>query len=242
MCELQFLQTTLHINGNGSGREYSSNSKPSTSSSVVGNCNHGAASSSISHSISRPTTIPDQNKRQKLSFYIGNGKHSRVSSSSSSYSQPSSASSSSSSSSLSSPHSTSGVYSDIPLVRQLNHVNGKPCSNGDSHTGGNGASFLVPYSQESSEESDQENCGTQNTDFDKCHLNGNNKMGEVQEKSPQVTNVESGVLHNGHKINGSASGAMKSNQSEHHKVNGHDNKIEVIHMLCFYVVIYSTDN
>ncbi|XP_056910937.1 ubiquitin carboxyl-terminal hydrolase 42 isoform X1 [Takifugu flavidus] len=219
-------KTTLHINGNGSGREYSNNSKPSTSSSVVGNCNHGAASSSISHSISRPTTIPDQNKRQKLSFYIGNGKHSRVSSSSSSYSQPSSASSSASSSSLSSPHSTSGVYSDIPLVRQLNHVNGKPCSNGDSHTGGNGASFLVPYSQESSEESDQENCGTQNTDFDKCHLNGNNKMGEVQEKSPQVTNVESGVLHNGHKINGSASGATKSNQSEHHKVNGHDTNNE----------------
>uniref|UniRef100_H3BYC9 Ubiquitin carboxyl-terminal hydrolase n=1 Tax=Tetraodon nigroviridis TaxID=99883 RepID=H3BYC9_TETNG len=75
------------------------NSKPS--SSVVGTPNHGVASSSISHSISRPTTIPDQNKRQKLSFYIGNGKHSR--------SQPSSASSSSSSSSLSSPHSTSGV-------------------------------------------------------------------------------------------------------------------------------------
>uniref|UniRef100_H3D5R5 Ubiquitin carboxyl-terminal hydrolase n=1 Tax=Tetraodon nigroviridis TaxID=99883 RepID=H3D5R5_TETNG len=144
-------KSTLHINGNGSGREYSASSKPS--SSVVGTPNHGVASSSISHSISRPTTIPDQNKRQKLSFYIGNGKHSRV------YSQPSSASSSSSSSSLSSPHSTSGVYSDIPLVRHLNHVNGKPCSNGDSHTGGNGASFLVPYSQESSEESDQDNSG-----------------------------------------------------------------------------------
>lgn len=96
---------------------------------------------------------------------------------------------------------------------------------------------MVPYSQESSEESDQENCGTQNTDFDKCHLNGNSKMGEVQEKSPQVTNVESGVLHNGHKINGSESGTMKSNQSEHHKVNGHDTNNEVIHMLCVYVVI-----
>lgn len=202
----------------------------------MGNPNHGLASSSISHSISRPTAIPDQNKRQKLSFYIGNGKHSRVPSSSSSYSQPSSASSSSSSSSLSSPHSTSGVHSNIPLVRHLNHVNGKPCSNGDSHTGGNGAAFLVPYSQESSEESDQDNSGTQDTDFDKSHLNGNNKMGEVQEKSPQVTNGESGVFHNGHRINGSASGAMKSNQNNHHKVNGHDTTNEVIHMLCVFVV------
>lgn len=201
----------------------------------MGNPNHGVSSSSISHSISRPTTIPDQNKRQKLSFYIGNGKHSRVSASSS-YSQPSSASSSSSSSSLSSPHSTSGVYSDIPVVRHLNHVNGKPCSNGDSHTGGNGASFLVPYSQESSEESDQDNSGTQNTDFDKAHLNGNNKMGEVQEKSPQVANGESGVFHNGHRVNGSASGAMKSSQNKYHKVNGHDTANEVIHLLCVFMV------
>lgn len=56
-------------------------------------------------------------------------------------------------------------------------------------------------------------------------------MGEVQEKSPQVTNGESGVFHNGHRINGSASGAMKSNQNKHHKVNGHDTTNEVIHML-----------
>lgn len=160
-----------------------------------------------------------------------------MSSSSSSLSQPSSASSSSSSSSLSSPHSTSGVYSDIPLVRKLNHVNGKPCSNGDCHTGGNGASFLVPYSQESSEESDQENGVTQDKDFNKCQLNGNNKIVEVEEKSPQVTNVESGVLHNGHKLNGSAIGAIKSNEKEHHKVNGHDTTNEVIHMLYVFVVI-----
>lgn len=130
------------------------------------------------------------------------------------------------------------MYSDIPLVRHLNHVNGKPCSNGDGHTGGDGASFLVPYTQESSEESDQENGGTQDTDFDKCHLNGNNKIEEVQEKSPPVTNGESGGLHNGHRINGSANGAVKSNQDEHHKVNGHDTTNEVIHKLC---VLFSSN-
>lgn len=95
---------------------------------------------------------------------------------------------------------------------------------------------MVPYSQESSEESDQDNSGTQNTDFDKSHLNGNNTMGEAQEESPQVTDGESGVLHNGHRINGSASGAMKSAQNKHHKVNGNNTANEVIHKLCVFVV------
>uniref|UniRef100_A0A3P8TJP6 Ubiquitin carboxyl-terminal hydrolase n=1 Tax=Amphiprion percula TaxID=161767 RepID=A0A3P8TJP6_AMPPE len=111
---------------------------------VVGKPGHGlASSSSISHSISQPTMVPDHDKQQKLSFFTGQDKQSRPSSSSSSYSQPSSASSSSSSS-LSSTQSTSDVHSDVHFVlRQLNHVNGTSCSNGDHHTGGNGASFPV---------------------------------------------------------------------------------------------------
>ncbi|XP_073346088.1 uncharacterized protein usp42 isoform X2 [Pagrus major] len=221
-------KSALHVNGNGSLRDYPTNSKPSTSSSVVGKPSHGLASSSssISHSISRPTMIPDHDKRQKLSFFIGQGKQSRPSSSS--YSQPSSASSSSSSSSLSSSQSTSDVHSDIRFVpRQLNHVNGTSCSNGDRHPGGNGASFLVPYGQESSEESDQENCGNvDNGCFAKSHLNGNNRTGEVFDKSPQATNGESGVHHNGNRLNGPTYCVSKSSQNGHHyghhKVNGHN--------------------
>ncbi|TKS90028.1 Ubiquitin carboxyl-terminal hydrolase 42 [Collichthys lucidus] len=227
-------KSALHVNGNGSLRDYPTNSKPSTSSSVVGKPSHGLASSSssISHSISRPTMLPDHDKRQKLSFFIGQGKQNRPSSSSSSsssssYSQPSSASSSSSSSSLSSSQSTSDVHSDIRFVpRQINHVNGTSCSNGNRHAGGNGASFLVPYGQESSEESDQENAGTlDNGCLAKSHLNGNNRTGEVFNKSTQATNGESGVHHNGNGLNGPTYGASKSSQNGHHygqhKVNGH---------------------
>ncbi|XP_044034881.1 ubiquitin carboxyl-terminal hydrolase 42 [Siniperca chuatsi] len=223
-------KSTLHVNGNGSLRDYPTNSKPSTSSSVVGKPSHGLASSSssISHSISRPTMIPDHDKRQKLSFFIGQGRQNRPSSSSSSYSQPSSASSSSSSSSLSSSQSTSDVHSDIRFVpRQLNRVNGTSCSNGDHHTGGNGASFLVPYGQESSEESDQENCGTlDNGRLAKSHLNGNNRTGEGFDNSPKPTNGESGMHRNGNGLNGPTHGTSKSSQNGHHyghhKVNGHN--------------------
>ncbi|XP_034414049.1 ubiquitin carboxyl-terminal hydrolase 42 isoform X1 [Cyclopterus lumpus] len=218
----------LHVNGNGSLRDYPNNSKPSTSSSVVEKPSHGLASSSssISHSISRPTMIPDHDKRQKLSFFIGQGKPNRPSSSCS-YSQPpsaSSCSSSSSSSSLSSSQSTS----DVRFVpRQLNHGNGMSRSNGDHHTGGNGASFLVPYGQESSEESDQENCGTLEKGFlAKSHFNGNKRTGEIFDHSTQATNGQSGVHHNGNGLNGPTNGISEPSQNghhyEHHKVNGHN--------------------
>ena len=244
MHPLLFLpQSTLHVNGNGSLRDYPASSKPSTSSSVVGKPSHGLASSSssISHSISRPTMIPDHDKRQKLSFFIGQGKQNRPSSSS--YSQPSSASSSSSSSSLSSSQSTSDVHSDIRFVpRQLNHVNGTSCSNGDRHPGGNGASFLVPYGQESSEESDQENCGTvDNGRFSKSHLNGNNRTGEVFDKSPQATNGESGLHHNGNRLNGPIYCTSKSTQNGHHnghhKMNGHNTPDKVNYMLYVFAML-----
>ncbi|XP_041829563.1 ubiquitin carboxyl-terminal hydrolase 42 [Melanotaenia boesemani] len=215
---------TLHVNGNGSLREYSSNSKASSSSSAVGKAGNGMASSSISHSVSRPTMIPDQDKRQKLSFFIGQSKQNRPSA----YSQPPSASSSSSSSSSSS-QSTSDIHSDVRFVpRQLNHVNGTSCSNGDHSKGGNGASFLVPYSQESSEESDQENCGTlDNTFLSKSQSKGSNVTVSFCATSPKTTNGESGVHHNGNELNGPTSGVSKSNQNGHyyghHKVNGHNN-------------------
>ncbi|XP_029978172.1 ubiquitin carboxyl-terminal hydrolase 42 isoform X3 [Sphaeramia orbicularis] len=219
-------KSTLHVNGNGSLRDYPTTSKPSTSSSVVGKPSHGLASSSssISHSISRPTMIPDHDKRQKLSFFIGQGKQNRPSSSSvSSYSQPSSASSSSSSSS-----SSSQSTSDVRFVpRHLNHINGTSRSNGDHHGGGNGASFLVPYSQESSEESDQENCGALDNGSFKSHVNGNNRTADIFDTAPHATNGETGLHHNGNGLNGLTYGISKSSQNGHHyghhKVNGHEN-------------------
>ncbi|XP_030610264.1 ubiquitin carboxyl-terminal hydrolase 42 [Archocentrus centrarchus] len=219
-------KSSLHVNGNGSLRDYPTSSKASTSSSVVGKSNHGLAassSSSISHSVSRPTMIPDSDKRQKLSFSIGQSKLNRTaSSSSSSYCQPSSASSSSSSS-LSSSQSTSDVQPDVRFIpRPLNQVNGMSCSNGDHHPGGNGASFLVPYSQESSEESDQENCGTlDNGSLSKSHPKESKDTGNVFDSSPKTTNGESAVHHIGNGLNGPTYGVSKSNQNGHHKVNGH---------------------
>lgn len=213
----------LHINGNGSLRDYPTSSKPSTSSSGMVKPDHGLTSSSISHPISRPTTIPDHDKRQKLSFFIGQGKPNRPAAASSSYS-PQSTASSSSSSALSSSQSTS----DVRFVpRQLNHVNGTSCSNGDIHTGGNRASFLVPYGQESSEESDQENCGNldNNGNFCQPHLRGNKLTRDIFSTFSK-TNGESVVHHNGNGLNGTAYGISKSNQNGHHygqhKMNGHN--------------------
>ncbi|XP_041659693.1 ubiquitin carboxyl-terminal hydrolase 42-like [Cheilinus undulatus] len=207
-----------------------------------------SSSSSVSHSISRPTVIPDQDKVRKISFVFGLGKQNGPSLSSSD-SQPSSANS----------------------------------SNGEHHTGGNGASFLVPYGLESSEESDQENYGSQEyglesseeSDQGYCSSleyglesseesdqenwgslenglesseesdqenwgsleNGLESSEESDQENwgslengcsnncPTGTNGESGVHHNGTGLNGATDGVTKSGQSEHqygdHKVNEH---------------------
>ncbi|KAJ8363839.1 hypothetical protein SKAU_G00126700 [Synaphobranchus kaupii] len=159
-----------HINGNGSLKELSCGSKPS-SSSVSRTGPSLSSCSSVPQLISRPTGIPEPAKRQKLSFPIGQGKTVRPSQaqpalqsnpscsqsiSSFSHPQPSSSSSapSSSSSSSSSLKSTSEnravVVSrpDASPVPRPPRVNGTPLN----HC----ATFLVPYGQESSEESDQE--------------------------------------------------------------------------------------
>lgn len=216
-------QSAPHINGTGSLKDFPTSSKASSSSAAGKPC-HGSASSSISHSISRPTMIPDQDKRQKLSFFIGQGKQNRPASSSS-YSQPPSASSSSSSS-----QSTSDAHS----VPHVNHVNGTSCSNGD-HPAGNGTSFLVPYSQESSEESDQENGGTlDNGCLSKPQTKENNVPADVCAGSPQNTNGEPEMHQNGNKLNGPTCGDSKSTQNGHghHKVNRHSTPEKVF---LFYV-------
>lgn len=207
-------KSSLYVNGNGSLRDYPS-SKPSSSG-------HGSTTPSlVSHSISRPTTIPDQDKRQKLSFFIGQSKPNRSTPSPAPYSQPSSAASSST-------QSTSDVQSDIRFIpRQLNHTNGTARVNGDHQTGGNGASLLVPYIQESSEESDQENCST--LDNGKSHIS-NNGAREGFNADSYNTNGERKVLHNGTGLNGASYCVSKSNQNGHcnghhnghRKVNGHE--------------------
>lgn len=187
--------------------------------------------------------IPDSDKQQKLSFSIGLSKPNRPSASSSSYCQPSSASSSSSSSSLSSSQSTSDVQPDVRFIpRPLNQVSGMPFSNGDQNPVGNGASFLVPYSQESSEESDQENCGTlDNGSSSKSHPNENKDTGNVFDNSPKTANGESGVHHHGNGLNGQTYGDFKSSQNGHHnghhKVNGHSGPDKVNLVFIFRMLV-----
>ncbi len=129
------------MNGNGSSKEYHGGSKPNRSFCGVTKLGSGlshtsSSASASSSSVVRPMGIPDSSKRPKLTFIIGQNKPVRptqtrsspnCSLSSASHPQPTSASTS---------VSTSG----------FSQVNG-------THTG---ASFLVPYGQESSEESDQE--------------------------------------------------------------------------------------
>ncbi|XP_077406738.1 ubiquitin carboxyl-terminal hydrolase 42 isoform X3 [Vanacampus margaritifer] len=210
-------KNSLHMNGNGSLRDCP---KPSTSSSVAGKPNHSAASSSssMSHSAGQPSAIPDHEKRLKLSFCNGQGKQNRPASFSSSASSSSSSASSSCSSSASSSQSTSDAHF---IPRQLNHVNGTPRSNGDHQSGGNGSSFLVPYSHELSEESDQENGGSLDNGCSvESHLNGNKRTRE------EFANGDSDAYHNGNGLNGISHGVSKTIQNGHHyglqKVNGHN--------------------
>ncbi|XP_051925583.1 ubiquitin carboxyl-terminal hydrolase 42 isoform X2 [Hippocampus zosterae] len=210
-----------HMNGNGSLRDCP---KPGTSSSVAGKPNHGAASSSsASHVVaSQPSAIAEHEKRLKLSFCIGQGKPTRLASSSSSAS-----SSSDSSSSGSSASSCSQSTSDARFIpRQMNHINGAARSNGDHQGGGKGSSFLVPYSQELSEESDQENGGP----LDNCcaaesHVNGNKRTGD------DLANGDSDTHQNGNGLNGITHSILKTIQNGHHyglqKVNGH-NRVEKV--------------
>ncbi|XP_062330990.1 ubiquitin carboxyl-terminal hydrolase 42 isoform X2 [Osmerus eperlanus] len=207
-------KNTLLMNGNGSLRDHPSGSKPSTSTGGPGKSAQGLlASSSSSSSLSRPTGIPEPAKRQKLSFFIGQGKQIRPSSSSSGsssyYAQPSSA------------HSTS----DPSSAQHPPRVNGAPAGNGSQ--GGGGAAFLVPYEHESSEESDQEGAGHENG-LGKAHVNSRNGGGPVygpapRPQPPSKTSGEAGQHHhNGSASNGSpaSNGVPKPSQNGHHKVNG----------------------
>ncbi|XP_077481716.1 ubiquitin carboxyl-terminal hydrolase 42 isoform X2 [Stigmatopora argus] len=198
-------KNSLHMNGNGSLRDCP---KASNSTTLPGKPKDGAPSSSST----APSTIPEQEKRLKLSFSIGQGKANRPASSQSS-AGPSSASGSSA--------SGSSAPSDARFIpRQLNHVNGTARSNGEHQGGGGAPSFLVPYSQELSEDSDQENEGSsENGRPPKARMNGTKRAGE------ELANGDAEARHHGNGLNGIGASVPKSNQNGHHcgleNVNGH---------------------
>lgn len=79
----------------------------------------------------------------------------------------------------------------------------------------------MPYSQELSEESDQENGGPlDNGCAVESHVNGNKRTGD------DLANGDSDTHHNGNGLNGITHGISKTIQNGHHyglqKVNGHN--------------------
>ncbi|XP_043110213.1 ubiquitin carboxyl-terminal hydrolase 42 isoform X1 [Puntigrus tetrazona] len=216
------LKNSSYINGNGSSKEYHGGSKPNRSfcgvTKLSSSLSHTSSSASASSSASlvRPMGIPDSSKRPKLTFIIGQNKPVRptqtqsspnCSLSSASHPQPTSSSTS---------VSTSG----------FSQVNG-------THTG---ASFLVPYGQESSEESDQE-AGTLENGSVKPYLapkitNGNGVKDDTQSHNssslPQPTPKTNGSngfseLH----VHENGSGPAHKSQNGFPKANGfnHTDKI-----------------
>ncbi|XP_072522744.1 ubiquitin carboxyl-terminal hydrolase 42 isoform X2 [Salminus brasiliensis] len=219
------LKNSSYVNGNGSTKEYSSGSKPSSSfsSSMTktgsslslpsSSSSSSTSSSSTSHQLVRPSSILEPQKRPRLTFLIGQGKTVRPSqpqtspsssSTSASHTQPQPSSSSSSS------QSTSDLQSPV-------QVNGTP-------TGHGGSAFLVPYGQESSEESDQEGGVWENgiaTPYS-VGKSANGKSGVAGAHSSSSvapkTNGSNSFSVTHARENGS--GHVHGAQNGHHKVNG----------------------
>lgn len=168
--------------------------------------------------------IPDSSKRPKLTFLIGQGKPVRpaqtqsspnCSLSSASHPQPTSS-------------STSMSTSGFPQVKQVN----------GTHTG---ASFLVPYGQESSEESDQE-AGALENGSAKPYLapdlsNGNGVKDDVQSHNssslPQLTSIKNGS--NGFHMCENGSEPAHKSQNGLPKANGFNHTDKVQHFNFYFV-------
>ncbi|XP_056324839.1 ubiquitin carboxyl-terminal hydrolase 42 [Danio aesculapii] len=194
-------KTPSYVNGNGSSKEYHGGSKPNRNFggvTKIGPSHTSSASASSSSSLPvRPMGIPDSTKRPKLTFLIGQGKLVRPSQTQSSPNCSLSSASHSQSTSSSTSTSTSGFS-------QVKQVNG-------THTG---ASFLVPYGQESSEESDQE-AGVLENGSTKTYLapkitNGNGVKDDAQ------SHDSSSLPHHTSKTNGSNGFHVCENGSESH--------------------------
>lgn len=224
-------QNSSYVNGNGSSKdyqEYHSGSKPNRSfyggtkiGSGPSHSSSSASSSSSSTSLSSPTVrpmgIPDSSKRPKLTFLIGQGKPVRPAQTQSS---PNCSASSVSHTPTSS--STSMTTSDVPQAKQVN----------GTHTG---ASLLVPYGQESSEESDQEIGASENGTAKPPKItNGNGVKDDFQAHSssslPQLTSKTNGSngLPETHGCE-NGSGSARKSQNGIHKSNGfiHADKVQL---------------
>ncbi|MGH0139235.1 UNVERIFIED_CONTAM: hypothetical protein FKN15_068644 [Acipenser sinensis] len=168
---LHMTKSSSHINGNGSMKEVPCTSKASASNTGINRMGSSQPSTSFKNrALSRPTIIPEPAKRPKLTFQIGQSKSARPSHSQPNFHssplenlyKPSTSTStvtysSIASSSSSTAQSTSGAPSctapatvsqaDTPPEHPRSRVNGAPKRS---------ASCLVPYAEESSEESDEE--------------------------------------------------------------------------------------
>ncbi|XP_052467084.1 ubiquitin carboxyl-terminal hydrolase 42 [Carassius gibelio] len=217
------LKNSSYINGNGSSKEHHGGSKPNRSlcgaTKLGSGLSHTSSSASAcsSTSLVRPMGIPDSSKRPKLTFLIGQGKlvkptqtHSGPNCSLSSASHPQPTSS-----------STSVSTSGFP------QVNGTQT----------GASFLVPYGQESSEESDQEAGALDNGSVKTHHApkiaNGNRVKDDTQSHSssslphlPPKTNGSNGFSEIHVRENGS--GPAHKSQNGLPKANGFNHAEKVV--------------
>lgn len=212
------------MNGNGSSKEYHSGSKPNRSfcgaTKLGSGLSHTSSSASAcsSTSLVRPMGIPDSSKRPKLTFLIGQGKPTKPTQTQSGHNC--------SLSSASHPQPTSS--------RTLVSTSGFPQVNGTQ----TGASFLVPYGQESSEESDQEAGALENGSV-KPYLapkitNGNGVKDDTQSHSsgslPHLTLKTNGSngfpeLH----VHENGSGPAHKSQNGLPKANGfnHADKVHI---------------
>ncbi|KAK3529026.1 hypothetical protein QTP70_014419, partial [Hemibagrus guttatus] len=206
------LKNNSYVNGNGSSKEYNSGSKPSSSdissmSKATSNVSYSSTSSSASHQPVHPTAIPEPQKRPKMSFIVGCGKVVRCNRTPSTPS-----SSSSSSASYSYPQSSSST-SKFQRSKQVNGTSSY-----------RSATFLVPYDEESSEESDQESRvldnGTAKPSIVAKAPSGNGGMHSPISHSScshlPETNGSNSVSESHIGTNGSGHGPLNG----HHKVNG----------------------
>ncbi|KAM9462356.1 ubiquitin carboxyl-terminal hydrolase 42 [Clarias gariepinus] len=203
------LKKNLYINGNGSSKEHHIGSKPSSSNisgvnKSTSNLSY-SSSSSTSHQPVHPSGIPEPHKRPKMSFTVGYGKVVRcsstpgVSSSSASYSDPQSSSSSST--------------SKFQCKKQVNGTS-------SCHS----ATLLVPYDEESSEDSDKESRvldnGTAKTYSVAKATSGNNGTHSlISHSSSSVSPETNGSNSSPHSHTG-ANGLGHGLLNGHHKVNG----------------------
>ncbi|KAB5555452.1 hypothetical protein PHYPO_G00034400 [Pangasianodon hypophthalmus] len=205
------LKNNSYVNGNGSSKEYHSGSKPSSSdiggvNKATSNLSYSSTPSSASHQPVHPMGIPEPQKRPKMSFTVGYGKVARCNRA------PSTSSSSSSSASYSYPQSSSST-SKFQRSKQVNGTSSY-----------RSATFLVPYDEESSEESDQES---------RVLDNGTAKAYGVAKASIGNGGMHSPLSHSSSSLSPETNGSNSFSESHtgangsghgplngHHKVNG----------------------